>query len=85
MKTISCKEAVKSILKKEEGNLSLPERLSLWRHLAICSLCRIFSIQNKKINRGLTLRKKKQFSLTDEEKHSIINRVLDDKKDQEHI
>lgn len=80
MKTISCKEAVQFIIKKEEGKISLLERMSLWRHLAICSLCRIFSRQNDMINRTLKERKKKQYSLTSEEKDEIITNVLNNKK-----
>jgi hypothetical protein len=80
MKSISCKEAVNFILKKEEGKLSFGQQLSLWRHLAICSLCRIFSIQNQKINEALKERKEKRFKLTDEEKDHIIRHILDDKR-----
>ena len=80
MKTISCKEAVQFIIKKEEGKISLLERISLWRHLAICSLCRIFSRQNAMINTTLKERKKKQYSLTPEEKDEIITNVLNNNK-----
>ncbi|HEY0653622.1 MAG TPA: hypothetical protein VGD65_10870 [Chryseosolibacter sp.] len=79
MKTISCKEAVHFILRQEEGKLSLLERISLWRHLAICSLCKIFSSQNKEINAALKIRKKKQYALTHEEKERIIQTILDDR------
>ena len=80
MKTISCKEAVQFIIKKEEGKISLLERISLWRHLAICSLCRIFSRQNAMINTTLKERKKKQYSLTPAEKDEIITNVLNNNK-----
>ena len=81
MKPISCKEAVEFILKKEEGKLSVWGQLRLWRHLAICSLCRIFSNQSKLINQALRQRKEKQYTLSDDEKEHIIRNVLDGKKD----
>lgn len=80
MKSISCKEAVDYIIKKEEGKLSLLQRISLWRHLAICSLCRIFSIQNDWINGGMKRQNNRHLTLTVDEKEKIIQNVLDDKK-----
>lgn len=44
---ISCKQAVDYISKNEEGKLSVPQRLRLWQHLGVCSLCRTFNRQNK--------------------------------------
>lgn len=44
---ISCKEATYLISKKEEGKLTLAERLKLSVHLAICSICRAFEKQSK--------------------------------------
>lgn len=44
---INCKTAVDYISKKEEGKLSLVQRFHLWRHLAICYLCKRFEKQNK--------------------------------------
>ena len=46
---ISCQQAVKFISQKEEGKLSLKQRLQLWQHLGICAICRIFEKQNKVI------------------------------------
>jgi predicted anti-sigma-YlaC factor YlaD len=79
MKTISCKEAVNYILKKEERKLSLLQRMSLWRHLAICSLCRIFSVQNAMLNEAMKQRAGKALTLTEDEKEQIIQNVLDEK------
>ena len=78
MKPISCKEAVHYILKKEEGKLSIPERISLWRHLAVCSLCRIFSQQNKIINIAMKRKRDRTLTLSEEEKEHIIKNVLDE-------
>lgn len=81
MKVLSCKESVKLILRKEEGKLSLMERISLWRHLTVCSLCRIFSVQNDLINRGMQHKHGKQLSLSNHEKDDIIRNVLDERKE----
>lgn len=42
---ITCKKAVDLISKKEEGKLTPWQRVQLWNHLAVCSLCRNFSRQ----------------------------------------
>lgn len=78
MKSITCKEAVTFILKKEEGKLSVTNRLRLWRHLAVCSLCRIFSVQSQWINQAMQKRKAKSFTLSKAEKESIIKHVLEE-------
>jgi hypothetical protein len=77
MRSISCKEAVGYILKKEEGKLSVIGHLKLWQHLVICSLCRIFSSQNKLVHQ----KKDAEYKLSEDEKESIIRQVLnrDDK------
>lgn len=80
MKHISCKEAVEFILKKEEGKLTFLQRLSLWRHLTICSLCRFFSMQNDLMNQTMKERQRKQFTLSEKEKEKIIQSVLDENK-----
>lgn len=82
MKTISCKEAVNLILRKEEGKLSLMQRISLWRHMTICSLCKIFSIQNTFINGELKKHREKHVMLSDQEKERIIRNVLDSKHEE---
>ena len=79
MKTISCTEAVDFILKNEEAKLSLMNRLRLWRHLTLCSLCRIFSKQNKLMNKAMKHRHETRFTLTREEKEKIIHNVMDDR------
>jgi hypothetical protein len=80
MKSISCKDAVTLILQKEERKLSLWSKMKLWRHLAICSLCRIFAIQNNLLNEGMKERQGKQLALSDEEKEKIIQNILEQKK-----
>ncbi len=50
---ISCKEATQLILKKEEGKLSIGQRVQLSLHLLICDLCKSFNLQNKWINKHI--------------------------------
>jgi hypothetical protein len=71
---ISCKQAVDLISKKEEGKLSSAQRFALWRHLAGCSLCRIFSVQNKIM--GAAMSREEGQGLTSQEKEAIIKAVL---------
>lgn len=73
-KKINCKQAVDLISKKEEGKISASQRFALWRHLGECSLCRIFSVQNKIIEQALGNRKGKK--LSDAEKENIILSVI---------
>jgi hypothetical protein len=78
MKTISCKEAVDFMLKKEERKLSFRDQLKLWRHLLICNLCAIFLKQNNLINSAAKRRQQNQYQLTEDDKEKIIRNVLDD-------
>lgn len=80
MKSISCKEAVEYILKKEEQKLSLLQRMELWRHMAICSLCRIFAAQNRDINQAIKQRKSNASALSTQDKEKIIRSVLHDQE-----
>ena len=77
MKPISCKEAVDYILRNEERKLSLLQKLSLWRHFAVCSLCRVFSRQNSLVNHAMKQRQGAVTTLSEEEKKKIIQNVLD--------
>lgn len=51
---ITCKQATDYISKKEEGKITLQQRYKLWQHLAVCSLCKMFSKQNKVITSSLS-------------------------------
>jgi hypothetical protein len=72
--TITCKQAVIYISKKEEGKLTAAQRFRLWRHLTQCSLCRIFSSQNKIISR--LAKNKPSEELTDADKEKIVSVAL---------
>jgi predicted metal-binding protein len=71
---ISCKRAVNFISKKEEGKLSSGQRFALWRHLGECSLCRIFSVQNKIIGQAMMQQQTRE--LTIPEKEVMVKAVL---------
>ncbi len=43
---ISCKEATYLISKKEEGKITMVERLKLSFHLMMCRFCKMFEKQN---------------------------------------
>jgi hypothetical protein len=73
--TITCKKAVEYISKKEEAKLSVLQRVQLWRHLAICSLCRRFAQQNRTMNDMFKM-PGHQHRLTEHEKNEIIESVL---------
>lgn len=73
---LTCKQAVDYISKKEEGKLSSWQRVKLWQHLAICSLCRAFSAQNKIITHSFRHHLKfKKESLTEQQKNEIISAI----------
>lgn len=74
---ISCKEAVDRINKQEEGKLGIWQKIQLWNHLAICILCKRFSLQNKMLTR--LFRKTDDFTshqFTPEEKIKIIDTLV---------
>lgn len=69
---ITCKQAVDFISKREEHRLSPRQRLELWKHLAVCSLCRSFSRQNRiMIDAMKQADKNKAAKLSGEDKEAI--------------
>lgn len=77
--SITCKQAVDYISKKEEGKLSAWQRVRLWRHLAVCNLCSLFSAQNKHLGKFLSLHAcKQEHHLLETQKNEIIERILDE-------
>lgn len=73
---ITCRQAVDYISKKEEGKLSATQRFALWRHLAICSLCRMFSAQNKMMIKAMQHQDDNNAQLTPEEKESMVSNIM---------
>lgn len=74
---INCKQAVNYISIKEEGKLTAWKRFQLWKHLAGCSLCRVFNIQNKMIAKALSGHQLPvENTLTQEQKTEIAQAVL---------
>lgn len=74
---ITCKQAVDYISKKEEGLLSPTMRFRLWKHLAICSLCRMFSTQNKTMIKAFSNEDHEAKGFTSEEKELMAKTVLE--------
>jgi hypothetical protein len=73
IKTISCKQATSFIAQQEEQGLTIKQRLQLWRHLAGCSLCRLFSKQNKWMNQWLGSPVQPDSQLAGNEKQAIVD------------
>jgi sarcosine oxidase delta subunit len=73
---ISCKQAVNYISLKEEKKLTSWKRFQLWKHLAGCSLCRTFNVQNKVIAAALSGYQTPGVTLTQEQKTEIVQAVL---------
>ena len=74
---ITCKQAVHYISKKEEGKLSAVQRFALWRHLAVCSLCRIFSQQNKIIAKAIKESEDRVVTLTQGDKDVMAKNIIE--------
>jgi hypothetical protein len=80
MKHITCKQAVDYISKKEEGKLSAAQRVNLWRHLAVCSLCRIFNQQNKIIAKAFSgFGHKEEHRMSMDQKQAMLDTILNNK------
>lgn len=75
MQNISCRKAVDLILKKEEQKLTARQRFQLWKHLSVCSLCRIFSKQNQVIISEMK-KGSEQNALSEAEKEKLIETAL---------
>ena len=74
---ITCKQAVNYISKKEEGKLSAAQRFALWRHLAICSLCRLFSQQNKTIVKAIKEGGDSGTALGSQDKEAMMKNIIE--------
>ncbi len=75
--SITCKKAVDYISKKEEGLLTAGMRFQLWRHLMICSLCRIFATQNQIIIKAFNKEPETPKRLNPEEKGQMIRAAFE--------
>ncbi len=70
---ITCKQAVDYISKKEEKKLSPMDQVLLWKHLAICRFCRMFTSQNKTIIKALSgFGHEQDYHLPEENKRQIL-------------
>lgn len=48
----NCRQATLLSIKREEGNITVHERIKLWYHLLACDPCRNFIRQSAQINRA---------------------------------
>ena len=69
--SITCKNAVEFIAKNEEGRITAMQKVNLWKHMAVCSLCSLFYKQNGLINASIKKANVTQ-SLTAKDKKSIL-------------
>ncbi len=73
---ITCSDATLYVSKREEGKLSLPNRLKLFLHLVICKFCRLFEKQSRFIIHEIKHRHSNAV-LTDLEKEQIQAKILE--------
>ena len=81
----NCRKATLLIEKKQVGRITIRERVELKKHLAGCSMCRIFEQQSKVINKWVHdlfhQSKLDEFKLDDEFKTKMQDRI-DEKLDK---
>lgn len=77
--SITCKQATDYISKKEEGKITMLQRYQLWRHVAVCSLCKLFYKQNKLLVSSLKQASAYEETLANEEKAAMIKMLEQDK------
>lgn len=77
--SITCKQATDFISKKEERKITLLQRYQLWRHFAVCSLCKLFYKQNKLLVSSLKQTSAYEETLANEEKAAMIKMLEQDK------
>lgn len=77
----NCKQATLLSLKKEEGTISVKERIKLYYHLLYCKYCRFFAKQSSLINNQGTSLRNSLFSdpphLLSAEKKETIQQQID--------
>lgn len=72
---LDCKQATLLSLKKEEGKISIPERVKLFYHLLYCIYCRRFVKQSSIINQ---MGKAVADSIFTHPPHSLSEKIKDD-------
>lgn len=74
---ISCKEAALLSEKKDEGKLTLGEKLKLRVHVMICKMCQVVQMQNKfVIEHAKHTEQNLKDKLTTQEKEEIAKKVF---------
>ena len=74
---ITCRQAVDFISKKEENKLTSLQKVLLWKHLVVCSLCRAFSVQNKVITKAFTNHlHHNPYQLSEKQKEEMVVEIM---------
>lgn len=73
----TCEEASQLVVMKRDRKLPLTQRIRLWMHLAMCTTCRRFNIQNKWIDDQLHKLTKSatESEMPEDAKQRIANRL----------
>jgi len=75
---LSCKKATYYISLREEGKLSITQKLQLHAHLTVCSLCRLFQQQTAFITKNsIYTNIHSSASLSKEKKGKMSKRIND--------
>lgn len=56
----TCEEASLLSTMKEEGKVGISTRLRLWMHVQVCHFCKIFHLQNQRLNKLVNESKTRQ-------------------------
>lgn len=74
---ITCNQATEMMAKKEEGKISLTNRVRLWYHLFICTMCRLYKKQDAFIVKHMHTvdDKAPDISLSEEDKKAMIEKL----------
>lgn len=72
---ITCKSATEYIVKKEEGKITIKQRVLLFIHLIECKLCKRFNIQNRLLNKVLVNKVEQNATLSSDQKEVIVQKM----------
>ncbi len=75
---LSCKKATYYISLREEGKLSVTQRLQLRAHLALCSLCKLFQQQTAFITKNAIHTHINSNALLSQEKKDEMGKLVKD-------
>lgn len=78
----TCEEASLQSMKKDEGRVGLSTRFRLWMHTQVCHFCKIFHLQNQRLNKLVDESKARQHIVaSDEAKNKWKTELSSNKRD----